>query len=144
MQNLFSIISSSGAQQLPRPFAPRARTFVGAMLAALSVGACAPDAWRPDAPYEAFLDRIQNNCMYKRIGRVEINRDFIDQEPPDPYFLDLTSRFYNGEIPQSAYVQGLQAAYDAEADSSGVRCILDQMPRRAGGAEPPGLAAPPR
>jgi len=114
------------------------------MLAALSVGACAPDAWRPDAPYEAFLDRIQTNCLYKRIGRVEINREFIDQEPPDPYFLDLTSRFYNGEIPQSAYVQGLQAAYGAQADSPGVRCILDQMPRRGEGAEPPGLAAPPR
>ena len=75
----------------------------GALLVALVVGGCAPDAFLPDAPYEGFLNRIQSKCLYQRIGRVEITSDFLQT----PYFLDLTSRFYNGEIPQAAFVENL-------------------------------------
>ena len=107
----------------------------GALLVALVVGGCAPDAFLPDAPYEGFLNRIQSKCLYQRIGRVEITSDFLQT----PYFLDLTSRFYNGEIPQATFVENLQGAYDAQPDSPGVRCLLAQLPS-SGGPIPPGMS----
>lgn len=102
------------------------------LLGALTVGGCAPDAWRSDAPYEDFLNRVQARCLYQRIGSAEINQDFMQ----DPYFLDLSSRFYHGAISQQAFVENLQGAYEAKPDSPGVRCLLGQMP------PPPAVAGP--
>lgn len=129
--------AAGAARNLRRsePFQRPVRTLAGALLAALVVGGCAPDAFLPDAPYEDFLNRVQNKCLYQRIGRVEITTDFLQ----DPYFLDLTSRFYNGEIPQAAFVENLQGAYDAQADSPGVRCLLAQLPS-PGGPPPPAMS----
>lgn len=107
-------------------------TLAGALLAALVVGGCAPDAFLPDAPYEDFLNRVQSKCLYQRLGDAEINSDFLQT----PYFLDLTSRFYNGEIPQADFVENLQGAYSAQPDSPGVRCLLAQLPSPAGPVPP--------
>jgi hypothetical protein len=122
---------SSGAFSLP------ARTIAGALLSALLVGGCAPDAFLPDAPYEDFLNRVQSKCLYQRIGDVEITSDFLQT----PYFLDLTSRFYNGEIPRAAFVENLQGAYAAEPGSPGVNCLLAQMPSQDGPV-PPAMGGP--
>lgn len=121
---------SPGARHCP------ARTLAGALLTALVVGGCAPDAFLPDAPYEDFLNRVQTKCLYQRIGNVEITSDFLQT----PYFLDVTSRFYNGEIPQSAFVEDLQGAYSAQPDSPGVRCLLAQMPSPPSEALPPAMS----
>ena len=34
----------------------------------VAVAGCAPDAVRPERPYDAFLDRVQNNCGNLRLG----------------------------------------------------------------------------
>ncbi|WP_291987420.1 hypothetical protein [Candidatus Accumulibacter sp. ACC007] len=135
MTNLLSTTAAKGCRR-PRRQPRSLASAVLAVFALLSVSACAPDAWRSDDPYEAFLTRVQNKCLYERIGRMEINADSLQ----DPYFLDLTSRFYNGRIPQAAFVANLQGAYDAQPDSPGVRCLLGQMPQR-GGPDAPGTTA---
>jgi len=117
------------------------RTLLAAALS-LPLAACSPDAWRPDSPYEAFLNQVRNKCWNLDLGGREINSLL---NPPGnagtgPYFLDLTSRFFNGAISQDNYVDALSASYNTPPDSPGIRCILQQMP--APGSAP-ALAAPP-
>ena len=87
---------------------------------------CAPDAWRPDSPYDAFLDQIQRTCGDERIGSKSISGDFLQEG--DAYFLDVTSRYYHREITEQDYVDALSGAYGARPDAPGLRCLLS-VPR---------------
>lgn len=108
------------------------RSARGALLAALFsvvVTACAPNAWRPDPRYAAFLDQVQNKCGNERIGSREIGRrNSTSDLTQDAYFLDLTSRFYHGEIPRDDYANSLAGSYGGAADSVGIRCLLGLIP----------------
>ena len=104
---------------------------------ALGVAGCAPDAILPERPYDAFLDRVQINCGNLRLGPAFINTLLRQQ---DPYFLDLTSRFFNGRVSEQNFVDALESFYNAPPNSPGIRCILQQMP--APGSPPP-LSVPP-
>lgn len=101
-----------------------------ALATSLLIVACAPDAWRSDSPYDAFLNQVQNKCWNLNIGNREVN-DLLNgggDASTSAYFLDLTSRFFNGQISRDNYVDALTGSYDAKPDSPGIRCILDQMP----------------
>lgn len=105
MPKIISTADDSGGEQLQESLRPSARILTTAVLyASLALSGCAPDAFRPDAPYEDFLNRVQAKCQYQRIGRVQIDSEFLQ----DPYFLDLTSRFYHGEVSQENYVKAIQ------------------------------------
>lgn len=100
-----------------------------ATLFAVAITACAPDAWRPDPRYEAFLDQVQNKCGSERIGSREIgSRNSTSDLTQDAYFLDLTSRFYHGEISRDDYANSLAGSYGGAADSAGIRCLLSLIP----------------
>lgn len=96
----------------------------------------APDAFRPDPGYDAFLDRVQKNCRGVYVGPNGIDATLLS----DPAFLDLTSRFFNGILSQQRYVDALSGGYDARPDSAGIRCILQQMPARS--SQPPSPVPP--
>ena len=104
-----------------------------ALALSLPIAACAPDAWRPDSPYEAFLNQVQNKCWNLDLGGREINSLLNDSgdAATGAYFLDLTSRFFNGRISRENYVDTLSTNYNTFPDSPGVRCILQQMPPAA-------------
>jgi hypothetical protein len=104
---------------------------------AVAVAGCAPDAVRPERPYDAFLDRVQNNCGNLRLGPAFITTLLRQQ---DPYFLDLTSRFFNGLVSEHNFVEALESFYNAPPGSPSIRCIVQQMPAPA--SAPP-LSAPP-
>jgi hypothetical protein len=108
-----------------------------AVALSLAVAGCAPDAIRPERPYDALLDRVQKNCGNLRLGP-EFITTLLRQQ--DPYFLDLTSRFFNGLVSQQGFVDALESFYNTSADSPSIRCILEQMP--APGSPPP-LSVPP-
>lgn len=104
-----------------------------ALLAALlpfAISACAPDAWRPDSPYEAFLNQVQQQCWNLDIGGQEINGLLSGSGAGSSgdYFIDLTSRMFNGQISVDNYVDTLTAFYNTKPDSPGIRCVLAQMP----------------
>ena len=84
----------------------------------------APDAFRPDPSYEAYLGRVQKNCGNLYIGPYNIYEHLMLS---DPAFLDMTSRFFNGIISQQNYVDALSGSYDARSDSPGIRCVLQQQ-----------------
>ncbi len=108
------------------------RTALPALLLSLTLSGCAPDAWRPDSPYEAFLDQVQKQCWSLDIGPYEINtllNDTTNGASNNAYFLDLTSRMFNGQITQSNYAETLATFFTTKPDSPGIRCILAQMPK---------------
>jgi hypothetical protein len=102
-----------------------------ALALTLPVAACAPDAWRPDSPYEAFLSQVQNKCWNLDLGTHEINgllNGSDDATSASTYFLDLTSRFFNGRITEDNYVGALSTFFNTKPYSPAINCILAQMP----------------
>lgn len=100
------------------------------LLTALLLTGCATDAWRPERSFDVFLEQVRVKCWGLRLGAVSINRLMPNATTTDPYFLDITSRYYHGKISEQSYVTALQGSYAAPADSPGIRCILEQMPKR--------------
>ncbi len=121
------------------------KAFLLAALVPLALcSACAPDAWRPENPYDAFIDQVQKKCFDQPIGRKTIGPDLLPYSgTPDSAFLDETSRFYNGKVRQDAYVDWLVGFYGARPDSPGIACIIAQLPPRAADpAQPPNIVPP--
>jgi hypothetical protein len=127
----------SPALRITRTREPRRCLIAISIALAVAVAGCAPDAVRPERPYDAFLDRVQNNCGNLRLGPAFITTLLRQQ---DAYFLDLTSRFFNGLVSEQNFVEALESFYNAPPGSPSIRCILQQMP--APGSPPP-LSAPP-
>lgn len=53
---------------------------------------------------------MQNNCGNLRLGPAFITTLLRQQ---DPYFLDLTSRFFNGLVSEQNFVEALESFYNA-------------------------------
>ncbi|MBK7675497.1 MAG: hypothetical protein IPJ27_12500 [Candidatus Accumulibacter sp.] len=87
------------------------------------LAACAPDAWRPDDPFEAFLDQVQRKCGEVRIGSRSIGGDLLQNA--DAYFLDVTSRYYHREISGRSYAEALAGSFGTKPDSPGILCVLN-------------------
>jgi hypothetical protein len=121
-----------------KDFAGRARALLLPALLPLALAACAPDAWNASDPYGDFLTQVRDKCWKTQLGRTDIPQLMPMPNQVDDYFMDLTSRFYYGKISEQSYLSALEGFYDARPDSTGVRCILAQMPARA-----PSLALPP-
>jgi hypothetical protein len=114
----------------------RNRLALLATLMPLLLAGCAADAWRAESGYDAYLDRVQKNCEGIRIGGRLIDEPLLN----DPYFLDITSRFFNGRVGQPEFVDALTSFYNAKEDSPGIRCLLEQMPAPN---SPPPMSMPP-
>ncbi len=118
---------------------PLSRQLLMALLPLL-LTACAPDAWKPDSPFDAFLGQVRNTCWNKQVGRTSIDRLMPTPNQVDDYFMDVTSRLYHGRISEASYLSALGGLYDAQPDSPGVQCILGLLPERV---PPPPSALPP-
>lgn len=92
------------------------------LLAALS--GCAPDAWRPDPAYEAFLDKVDRECPYFRIGTSVDSRELFQ----DAQFLDPTSRLFHGVVGVADWKRTMQETYTARPDDPGMACLLSKLP----------------
>ena len=97
------------------------RAIAPALLAA--VAGCAPDAWRPDPGYNAFLNQVQARCPNFRIGMAG-----SDVLMADARFLDDTSRLYHGRMPPADWQVSMRSLYMARPDDPGMACLLAQLP----------------
>jgi hypothetical protein len=122
MRNIPLNSSLSGPQAQLQHFRSSRRALVAALLP-VALAACAPDAWRPDDPFEAFLDQVQNKCGEMRIGSRSIGGDLL--QDPDPYFLDVTSRYYHRKISGQNYAEALAGSFGTTSDSPGILCVLN-------------------
>jgi hypothetical protein len=123
---------------------PFIRTRPAALLAALcatALTACAPDAWRSDPQYDNFITQVETQCKGLRIGDVIVYPNAGYQQYP--YFLDMTSRFYNGKISRDNYIINITGAFNAPNDAPGLVCILGLMPAGNAPAPRPDAYAPP-
>lgn len=113
------------------------RTTLLAALFPVAIGACAPDAWNASDPFGTFLGQVRNNCWNEQIGRRSIPQLMPTPNNIDDSFMDLLSQLYFGKISVGGFRSMLEGFLDARPDSSGVNCILQQLPARAPAA--PGL-----
>lgn len=101
----------------------RAIAMVQAGLVAAMLGGCAPDAWRPDPEYNAFLTKVQNECPYFHMG-TDTSRDTFN----DSVFLDRTSMLYHGKITEADWRTSMYTEFDTGPDDPGIACLLSKLP----------------
>ena len=122
MRNIPPNSSLGGLQAKLQRFRSARRAVVVALFPVV-LGACAPDAWRPDGPFEAFLDQVQRKCGEMRIGSRSIGGDLLQNA--DAYFLDVTSRYYHREISGQSYAEALAGSFGTTPDAPGILCVLN-------------------
>lgn len=107
--------------------ASRAALLVGAMALAGVFAGCAPDAWKPNPTYDAFLNKVDKNCGTMRIGEASISQLMNPgSNLYSAYFVDMTSRFESGRISTEAYMEGIASTFTTILDTAGIRCIIAQ------------------
>lgn len=117
-------VPTCARQRLQWP--PTVHGAIAALCAVVIGTACAPDAWRPDSRYDAFLDRVQDRCGNLEVGGRRIGTNLI--QGPDSYFLDLTSRYFHRQISAENYAGALAGSFASDPGSPAITCILS-VPR---------------
>ena len=103
------------------------RWAMAGVTAALLLAACAPDAWKPNPQFSAFLNQVERACGTTRLGELTISQLMSPGSSLySAYFVDMTSRFESNKITVEEYVAGLSATFNTVRDSAGIRCIVAQ------------------
>lgn len=106
---------------------PRAASIIAAIVMLGALQACAPDAWKPNPTYDAFLNKVDKNCGTMRIGEASISQLMNPgSNLYSAYFVDMTSRFELGRISTDDYVDGISTTFTTILDTAGIRCIVAQ------------------
>jgi hypothetical protein len=92
---------------------------------------CAPDAFRRDPEFEAWIREVLVACKDARIGTMTVGR-LLGSTGSDEggQFLNQTSRLYAGRITPQQWTSGVTAFGSGRAGDPGVQCVLDQLPNR--------------
>ena len=91
------------------------------------IAACAPDAWKPNPQFSAFLNQVERVCGTTRLGEVTISQLMNPGSSLySAYFVDMTSRLDLGKITVDEYVSGISSTFNTVRDSAGIRCIVAQ------------------
>jgi hypothetical protein len=105
----------------------RAHWLAAVALLPLAIAACAPDAWKPNPNYDAFLNKVERACGTARIGELTVSQLMNPASAQSSaYFVDLTSRLDLGRISTEDYVLGISSTFNTMRDSAGIRCVLAQ------------------
>jgi hypothetical protein len=113
-----------------RPAAPsvthRLSRLAAALLLPIVLSACAPDAWKANPNYDAFVNQIMRNCGNKNMGELTV-AGLLDQDSNtySVYFADLTSRWGQNRISTQDYIQGVMSVGGGR-ESDGLKCIVAQ------------------
>ena len=95
--------------------------------AASLLAACAPDAWKPNPQFSAFLNQVERVCGTTRLGELTISQLMNPGSSLySAYFVDMTSRLDLGKITAEEYVSGIASTFNTVRDSAGIRCIVAQ------------------
>ena len=94
---------------------------------ALLLAGCAPDAWKPNPQFSAFLNQVERMCGTTRLGELTISQLMNPGSSLySAYFVDMTSRFETGRISTEAYMEGIASTFTTILDTAGIRCIIAQ------------------
>lgn len=115
-------------QSMPHPIrgSSRLRALFVAALVPVALSACAPDAWKNNPNYDAFVNQILRNCGNKNMGELTV-ADLMNQDNStfSAYFYDLTARWGQNRISTADYVQGVMSVGGGR-ESAGLKCIVAQ------------------
>lgn len=102
------------------------RLLAAAAVLPLALSACAPDAWKANPNYDAFVNQILRNCGNKSMGEFNVS-NLMNQDDPgySVYFYDLTSRWGQNRISTQDYIQGVMSVGGGR-ESDGLKCIVAQ------------------
>ena len=113
------------------------------VLASTLLSGCAPDAWKPDRAFDARLAELGEACEGKTIGYERVENLARGRTKAAIFFVDQTSRLYEGRITPDGWTTGVTAFMNGWRDDPGVRCVLDQYARDRLSA-PPSSSPPTR
>jgi hypothetical protein len=102
-----------------------------AALCSVFLVACAADAWKSDPAANSFLDRVQKDCYFQRIGYMNVG-DLLENTGTSQgsFFLDETSRLYAGQITPQSWTLGVTSSLNGRDSDPGVQCVLKHLPAR--------------
>jgi len=102
-----------------------------AALGVALLAGCAPDAFRRDPAFENWIQDVDTACRRARIGPVSIG-DLLGNtgSREGAYFLNQTSRLYSGQITPPQWTSGVTAFISGRPSDPGVKCVLDQLPKK--------------
>ena len=105
----------------------RRRAAAAGLAAALALAGCAPDAWKPNPQFSAYLNQVERVCGTTRLGELTISQLMNPgSNLYSAYFVDLTSRFDLNRITVEEYVAGIATTFNTVRESAGIRCIIAQ------------------
>lgn len=105
----------------------RAHGLAAVALLPVVLAACAPDAWKPNPNFSAFLNKVERSCGTTRIGELTVSQLMdIGSSLYSAYFVDMTSRLELGRISEEDYILGISSTFTTVRNSAGIRCVLAQ------------------
>lgn len=101
------------------------------VLAWLVLPGCGTDGFARDSVIEnqgaeAFLDRIQSNCGKLSVGNQQLDW-MLSQDTDDTVFVDITSKYYFGQIDAKQYRSNIEAFYPTGTNQPALDCIDAQL-----------------
>jgi hypothetical protein len=100
----------------------------GALALSSAIGGCAPDAWKPNPNFSAFLNKVEQNCGTSRIGELTVSQLMNSASGQfSAYFVDMTSRFETGGSRPKPHGGHRLDLHDDSPDTAGIRCIIAQQ-----------------
>lgn len=97
------------------------RLLAAAVVLPLALSACAPDAWKANPNFNAFLNQVDRVCGKLNIGEPTVS-ELLNSSA---VFLDTTSRWDLGKISTADYIESVMANGGGR-ESAGLKCILAQ------------------
>jgi hypothetical protein len=130
MTRTLSTLSSAESRDRGLP-ATRRRTYATAAIALVLLAGCAPDAFRRDPAFEAWISEVRKECYRERIGTDTVGNLLGHSGSREGnHFLNQTSRLYAGLLTPEQWTSGVLALLSGSASDPGMRCVLDQLPKR--------------
>ena len=104
----------------------RIATLAG-LAATLALCGCAPDAWKPNPQFSAYLNQVERVCGTTRLGELTISQLMNPGSSLySAYLVDMTSRFELNRITVEDYIDGISSTFNTVRESAGIRCIVAQ------------------
>ncbi len=99
----------------------RLSRLAAALLLPIVLSACAPDAWKANPNFSAFVNQVDRVCGKLNIGEPTVS-ELLNNSA---IFLDMTSRWDLGKISTADYIQSVMSNGGGR-ESAGLKCILAQ------------------
>ena len=102
-----------------------------ALIALALLGGCAPDAFRRDTGFEAWITEVGKICDRARIGPITVGHLLGSTGSREgSYFFNQTSRLYAGQLTPEQWTVNVVPFLNAKRTDPGVQCVLNQLPKK--------------